>query len=233
MVLLASPHALIDDIVKELSSVTAERFFSNPNQRSKKLRESMAESLIALALKKDSGQDWWIMQPQNDPPDFILVSWKETPLTIDMALFELVEIPERCESFEDMMRIIKGKMEKGYPAYYHLLIFINNKNSSRWVELLHRELPHNVPFRAIWTLYLLAKNGTNEISGIIVNRIRPLPGHSIQASFSEDGVFRFGPLPSFMESVDGNGKPLVRFKKTFADSLRKEMMKTLRDRKRF
>ena len=98
MVYLASPHAMIEKIFEALSLIGPEKFFSSPDEKTKKLRESMAESFFALALKKDSGQDWWVTQPEKDPPDFILTSWTENPITVAVAPFELVEVRDRDAS---------------------------------------------------------------------------------------------------------------------------------------
>src|SRR5690242_18999647 len=85
MVYQTSPQAIIEKIFEALSSIGPEKFFSNPDEKTKKLREGMAEAFFALALKKDSGQDWWIMQPEDDPPDFFLSSYPENPITIALA----------------------------------------------------------------------------------------------------------------------------------------------------
>lgn len=231
MIYLASPHSMIEKIHEALSSIGPEKFFSNPDEETKKLRESMAESFFALALKKDSKQDWWVMQPEKDPPDFTLTSWTENPITITLAPFELVEIPPRCKSFEEMWKIVKKKLEKGYLKSYHLLIFINNERSTEWLELLHGKLALSVPFQTIWTLHLLVHKTTKELSSAIANKLRPLPVKHTEVSFNDPQSLRFGPLSSFMELVKDGNKTFLKMNQEFANALRKEMMKTLRDRR--
>jgi hypothetical protein len=232
MIYLASPHFMIEKIHEALSSIGPEKFFSNPDEKTKKLRESMAEAFFALALKKDSKQDWWVVQPEEDPPDFTLTSWTENPITITLAPFELVEIPARCKSFEEMWRIVKKKLEKGYPENYHLLIFINNEKSTEWLELLNNKLAVSVPFQTIWTLHLLVNKTTKELSAAIANKLRPLPIKHTEASFNDPQSLRFGPLPSFMEVVKDNKNTFLKMNQEFANALRKEMMKTLYNRNR-
>lgn len=232
MVYLASPHAMIESIFEALSSIGPEKFFSSPDEDVKKLRESMAESLFALSLKKDSGQDWWVTQPENDPPDFVLTSWTENPVTVTLAMFELVEIPGRCGSFEEMMEIVRGKLNKGYPQNYHLLIFVNNENSIDWIEQLHRELEATVPFQTLWTLHLLNNKETGAISLAVANKLRPLPLSHTEASFESGEGLRFGPLPSFMEVVENGDRRFIKFNEEFAKKLKKEMMKSLQDRRK-
>jgi GrpB-like predicted nucleotidyltransferase (UPF0157 family) len=231
MLFLASPHAIVENIFKALTVIGPEKFFSNPDEKTKKLRESMAECFFAFALKKESGKDWWIMQPEKDPPDFNLTSWTENPITITLAPFELVEIPGRCKSFEEMMQIVRKKLEKGYPQNYHLLIFVNNGNSTDWIELLHRKLPESVPFQTIWTLHLLVDRTTKDLSAAVANKLRPLPLSHSEISFNDPSALRFRPLPSFMELVKNGSRTFIKFNKEFADALNKEMMKALRDRR--
>jgi hypothetical protein len=232
MVYLASPHAMIEKIVEALSSIGPEKFLSSPDADVKKLRESMAESLFALSLKKDSGRDWWVTQPEDDPPDFVLTSWTENPVTVTVAMFELVEIPGRCQSFEEMMDIVRAKLNKGYPSNYHLLVFVNNENSIDWIEQLHRGLEGTVPFQTLWTLHLLNNKETGAISLAVANKLRPLPISHSEASFETGDGFRFGPLPSFMEVVENGDRKFIKFNEEFAGQLRKEMMKSLQERRR-
>jgi len=231
MVYLASPHAMIEKIFEALSLIGPEKFFSSPDEKAKKLRESMAESFFALALKKNSGQDWWVTQPEKDPPDFVLTSWTENPITVTVAPFELVEIPPRCVSFEEMMKIVRGKLNKGYPSNYHLLVFVNNENSIDWIERLHRELKKDISFQTLWTLHLLQNKETQTISAAVANKLRPLPlGHG-EISFESGKGLRLDPLPSFMEVVKNGDRSFIKFNEEFALKLRKEMMKELRDRR--
>jgi hypothetical protein len=231
MVYLGSPHAMIERIFEALASIGPEKFFSNPDEKTKKLREGMAEAFFALALKKDSGQDWWMTQPDEDPPDFVLTSWTENPITVTVAPFELVEIPPRCASFEEMMSIIRGKLDKGYPSNYHLLVFVNHESSIDWIELLHRGLETDIAFQTLWTLHLLQNKETHAISVAVANKLRPFPLSHSEISFESGDGLRLGPLPGFMEVVENGDRAFIKFNEEFAMKLRKEMMKSLRDRR--
>lgn len=234
MVFSASPHMILESIYETLHSIGPKAFFSNPDEETKKLRESMAAMFMALAIKKNSGQDWWITQPDKDPPDFVLTSYGEgSPgsVSIAMALFELVEIQERCNSFEEAIKIVEGKLKKGYPENYNLLVFVNHIESVNWIERLYRELPQVVPFQSLWTLHLLQDPRTGELSVAIANKLRPDPVFHSEFKFNEPDAFKFNPLPSYMKAESRDGKTFMTFDEKFAQQLRKEMMKALQARR--
>lgn len=88
-----------------------------------------------IALKKYSRKDYYMLQPADQFPDFDLMSARQEQDAISITLdrFELVTIPDRCNSFEDALSIVKGKIEKGYPVNFNLLVFINHKKAeSGW-----------------------------------------------------------------------------------------------------
>lgn len=180
----------------------------------------MAEFFFIWALKKSTNKDWWLMQPEDDFPDFILMTVDDNTIKITLDQFELVEIPSRCQTYEQMLGIVHTKLNKGYPENYHLLIFVNHEKSKEWIALLSQQLKNCYPFKAIWTVHLLFK-GNDNIYSSVVNRIRPYPTQNIETNFSE---YRPQAIPTFMEKTEKEGKTFLSFKADFA----KEFTKSLR-----
>lgn len=220
---------IICDISKFIKKNGPEVIFSSPKKEIKTIRESIAEYFFISALKKDTGKDWFIMQPKKDPPDFWLMTADKSLITLDP--FELVEIPEHFIKFDEMFSVIDKKINKGYSERYNLLIFVNNKNSNNWVDLLHKNLGEYFPFKTVWTIKLLSGKDNQNISKFVINRIRPFPVKNIITSFDDDIIFRYADIPDFMEKKLFNGKAFLSFKKDFVKDLTKEMRRWLLDNK--
>ena len=216
------PMSLFNQIEKTLNEIGPEKFFSSPYADIKKVRESMAEYFFALALKKMTKKDWLIMQPEKEFPDFVLISVGEGANKINLEQFELVEVMNRCKTFDEMLGIVNGKINKGYPENYNLLIFINHEMSKEWIPLLHKNLGEYYPFKAIWTVYLLFKGENNPFCAI-VNRIRPLPILQVEANFTDPELYTTQSVPYFIETQDIDGDKILNFKKEFIVDLIKEM----------
>lgn len=218
-------RSLRDKIIETVSIVGPNKFFSSTDEEIKKVRESMAEYFFTIALKKDNHQDWLLMQPKNDPPDFILMTAKDNPITITFDEFELVEIPGRCQSFDEMMSIIQKKLKKGYPEKYHLLIFVNNEKSKEWINLLNSQLKNYYPFKTIWTVHLLWYKGKKDLFGSVVNRLRPYPIRHIEVALNDNNLSQSQSVPSFMEEIKQDNKIFLVFKPNFVKELTKKIRK--------
>ncbi|MFH1402340.1 MAG: hypothetical protein ABIG87_01800 [Patescibacteria group bacterium] len=216
----------INDAIKDFG---AKAIFSSPKKDIKVIRESIAEYFFISALKKDTGKDWFIMQPQNDPPDFWLMTFDKNLITLDP--FELVEIPEHFSKFDEMFGVVNKKINKRYSERYNLLIFVNNKSSNNWVELLHKNLGEYFPFKTVWTIKLLSGKDNQNISKFVINRIRPFPIKNIITSFDDEIIFRYADIPDFMEEKIFNGKTFLSLKKDFVKDLTKEMRRWILDNK--
>jgi hypothetical protein len=178
------PLSLFNQIEKKLSEIGAEKFFSNPDESTKRARESLPQYFFTLALKKQTGKDWWVLHPSDPSSDFFLMAIDENPIGISMEQFELVQIPSHFQTFEDAFSVVQKKLKKGYPNYYNLIIFINHEKSKEWATLLHKNLEIRCPFKTIWIVYLLFEKGTSNPYIATVHRLRPLPIVNLQAKFS-------------------------------------------------
>ena len=228
-----SPIALLKRIEKTLLEIGSQRFFSNPDEETKRVKESVAEFFFMVALKKYNGKDWWMFQPKEQFPDFDLMTASQGASSISITLdrFELVTIPDRCATFEEALGIVQGKISKGYPDNYNLLIFVNHVKSREWVALLNQHLKNYQPFRSIWTVYLLFHGKDNPYSAV-VNKVRPLPMETIEANFSDKKLWEMETLPIFMEEIEISGQKCRAFKPDFMKEFSKKMRQANLDRKK-
>ncbi len=216
-----SPLSLLNRIEKTLSEVGGKKFVSTHRDW-----ESLAEFFFMVALKKHSGKDFYILQPEDQFPDFDLMSASQEQDVISVTLdrFELVTVPDRCDSFEDALSIVNGKISKGYPENFNLLVFVNHIKSREWVAMLNTRLEVFHPFKSVWTVCLLFQGKDNPYCAV-VNRIRPQPLQTIAANFSDKSLWMMEPLPIFMEEVEVDGKKARAFKAAFMKEFQMKMRK--------
>lgn len=221
------PNTLRDKLIETVEKVGAQKFFSIPEENVKKARENVAEYFFVLGLTKDSGQDWFLMQPKKDPPDFVLMTARANPITITLDHFELVEIPGRCETFEEMLGIVRGKLNKGYTEKYHLLIFVNHEKSKEWINTLHQQVQDFAPFKTVWTVHLVWYKGKSSLYGSVVNCLRPYPTRSIEVALNDEALRQSSPLPNYMEELKIDGRTFISFKQDFVKELTMAIRKSL------
>ncbi len=216
--------ALLKQIEKTLSKIGPQKFFSDPDQKIQRDREGLVEYFFISALKKLTGKDWWLLQPKDNFPDFFLMTINGNPISIRLDKFELVEIPCRCQTFDEMMSIIDAKLNKGYPENYHLLIFINHKESKEWVNLFNQKIKNYYPFKAIWTVHLLFQNEV-KIYSSVVNRIRPQPILHIEVNFNDKKLYKQQFMPNLMNKIETKNGTFLQLKPDVAKELRKAFLK--------
>jgi|SRR3989344_6251970 len=211
-----SPISLLNRIEEVLIKIGPQKFFSNPDDETKRIREGLAEFFFMIALKKATGKDWWMFQPKDQFPDFDLMTASQDRSSISITLdrFELVTIPDRCNSFQDALNIVQAKISKGYPENFNLLIFVNHVKSREWVALLNQYLRDHYPFKSIWTVYLLFL-GKDNLYSAVVNELRPKFTHGVEANFNDKALWEMESLPIFMDEIEINGKKCRAFKKDF------------------
>lgn len=207
MIYMMSPHSLLNNIEKTLLKVGAKKFMSSPDENIKKTRESLAGLFFLLCLQSKTADSLFLMSPKQDPPDFFLLTLPDELEEMTIEPIELLEIPPRCKTFEEMMSIVEKKLKKGYSESYHLLIFINNENSKEWLPLFNKKLKDYSPFKSISTVHLLDNAGDFQP---VANRLRPYPLIHIEPMLSKVTIPR--KIPKYMEEFYFEGKSFIAFK---------------------
>lgn len=202
------PNTLFGRGQEVLNRVGAKKFFSDPNEEVKKAREGFAGYFFTLVLKKATKRDWWLAQIKREFPDFDLMSFTENLEDIILEQVELVTIPDRFKNYEEMMSIVQGKLTSySDPKNINLLIFVNHVKSEEWIRLLNDGLTSN-PFKSIWTIHFLFKNG-KEIKRVIAHKLRPFPVLKVDVDTDETELYRPQLLPKYLEETKRDGKTFV------------------------
>ncbi len=221
VIYLRESIAILSHLQGVLARVGAENFFSSPHDDIKKARESMAGLFYLLALQSETNNGLYLMQPQNDPPDFVLMTLGETIEETKLNKVELVEVPSRCESFDEAIKIVQKKINKGYAESYDLLIFVNNPKCKEWLPLFNAQLGDYHPFASVWALNLLEQNGDY---WPVVNRLRPLPVRHIENKLGD--IILPNKVSPFMEVKTQDGKSFMAFKPELIKEFTKKYRKS-------
>lgn len=223
-VFFAHPHTLLDKVGEILEEVGAEKFFSSSEERVKKAREGFAAYFFTLAMKKHTGKDWWLAQPdqaERSYPDFDFISFGETPEKLGAESVELTGIYPHFNSFDEALKVVEQKQKKygSEPVKFSLLIFVNHEKSEEWITLLRERLKTERPFISIWTIHLRFKKGGQEVGAAVAQRIMPLPELRIVADMDDPDTHKRQPLPSYMDEKNENGTRYITFKQEFIDKI--------------
>lgn len=218
----AHPHTLFEQVEKVLKRVGAEAFFKSPREDVKKAREGFAAYFFTLAMKKYTGKDWWLAQPDQairSYPDFDFISFGETPENFEAESVELVGIYPGFKLFDEVLKVIEKKQKKygDEPVKFSLLIYVNHEKSEEWISFLRVYLKTEHPFISIWTIHLRFKKDGQEVGKAVAQRIMPLPGLRIEANMDDPEIHKVQPLPSYIEKKDVDGVHYVTFKQEFID----------------
>lgn len=226
LVYLRDVRGVLRKIEETLKEVGPERFYSSPDNEIKKIRESMAELFFLCATKSASGRDSFLLQPNEEFPDFYVMSITEGDPPISLHGFELTEVPPRIESFEDAMAIVNAKLARGYQPKCNLLIFLNNVNGKQWTRKFTEELKTS-PFIETWTIQILTDNANTRLRYAVAHRLLPRPLLEWVADFNDHNLFRPTELPKFTEVLETGTGNFFQFKRDFIGTLLKKMRRYL------
>lgn len=220
-ILFAHPHTLFRQVEKVLKEVGPKKFFTSSDETVKKAREAFAAYFFTLALKKYTGRDWWLSQPDQairSYPDFDFISFTENPDDLKLEPVELTGVYPHFKSFDEVVKVI-DKKQNHYgtgPVKFSLLVFVNHEKSEEWINLLREKIINEHPFLSIWTIHLRFKKGGMEVGKAVAQRIAPLPNLRIEADTDDPEIHKRQPLPSYMEESQ-NGS--ITFKPDFIDRI--------------
>ncbi len=222
--------ALWGSIKSELAELGAKRFMEGPDPRAQRAREAFAEYFFLMAQKKYSNIDWWLHQPADSFPDFELINFAEEPENIEFYSFELVTIPPICNSLQDAFKIVQGKIQKGYPDGYNLLVFFNHPMSQVWASALGEHLKERGPFNTIWTLYILFEKDFIAHSAVTSRILAKNEGPriDIQAKIGDIASHVSNALPPYFDQIEIGERKYITPKKAFLEWYRRENAKRKR-----
>src|SRR3989344_4705247 len=211
----------IDEIRKKYS---AEKFLHGDNKECQKGREAFFEYFFVIGFKRLSGKDWWILQPKEEFPDLMLVSFTENPLSMEVLRYEHVMIPDHYKEVAEMVQNVLDKIEKkkydtGGPC--GLLVFSNNANSKVFEGKPYKTLEKIHPFIEVWTISLEFSDSVT-IKKVIVSKVRPLPVIRFEFDFNDQSLYKYQTPPTCMEQVEEGGVKFLRLKEDARVEFKKE-----------
>jgi len=109
--------------LNEVISCMEKKSVKDPTLLDKRYIELYAGSLLAMALQKSEGLEFWIAKPENDPPDFVFMTMvfdHNNQLYFHSREVEITRY--RSEEVSLLERILKK--DKPYPKDYILLCFV-------------------------------------------------------------------------------------------------------------
>lgn len=221
---LPAPTQLFLEATKVLDDVGPQAFFSSPKESVKKAREGLAILFYMFAVHKATSKFWWVQQAtKQDPfPDFYIFMIDGPPLGVEGQGVELVEIKPEISSYEEARRIIESKISKGYPPGFHLLIFLNNTQSTEWLPQINSDFQYQKSFNSVSVLHLLSKNGQSDLEIITVTELGS-PWFQVVEELEEVGK-NLPHLPrQLFEETFFEGQEAVRLKPEVDKELKKRM----------
>jgi len=129
----------------------------------KKEREAWTTAMLALALRKLTGVEWWIeIETVENTPDNRLRRPDQTTSGNIIQTYE-IEIVDWERNVDDIMEVIRKKCARAYPSNYLLLV---NARSGRLLDfdrVIHEMSVLPSPFLEVWIVAFVGTNNTKVV----------------------------------------------------------------------
>ncbi len=149
--LLISPYIAIVRMKTISETYGIER--ARTDGRFKKEREAWATGVLALALQKLNGEDWWVeIETVDSTPDTRLqrIDQSSGHNVIQMRSIEIVDWEENVP---DIMEVIGNKCERAYPGHYLLLVHARHRGKVLDFDRVIGEMRRmRSPFLEVWVI---------------------------------------------------------------------------------
>lgn len=121
--------------------------------RFKKEREAWATAVLALALSKLNGDDWWVeIETVENTPDTRLRRIEQSSGR-NVIQTRSIEVVDWEENVDDIMEVIQKKCERAYPGHYLLLVNARHPGKVVYFDRIVRELTKmSSPFLEVWVI---------------------------------------------------------------------------------
>jgi hypothetical protein len=123
------------------------------NGRFKKEREAWTTAIFALALRKLTGELWWVeIETRENTPDTRLRRLEQSSGN-NVIQARSIEVVDWDEHVEDIMEVIKKKCGRSYPEHYILLVHARNSEKLLDFDRVIEKMQHTrSPFLEVWVL---------------------------------------------------------------------------------
>jgi uncharacterized protein YlzI (FlbEa/FlbD family) len=121
--------------------------------RFKKEREAWATAVLALALTKLNGEEWWVeIETVENTPDTRLRRIEQSS-GHNVIQTHSIEVVDWEENVEDVMEVIRKKCERAYPGHY--LLLVHARHVGRVFEfdrIIGEMMRTRSPFLEVWVI---------------------------------------------------------------------------------
>jgi uncharacterized protein YlzI (FlbEa/FlbD family) len=134
--------------------------------RFKKEREAWATGVLALALSKLNGEEWWVeIETVESTPDTRLRQIEQSS-GHNVILTRSIEIVDWEENIDEIMEVIGNKCKRAYPGHYLLLVHARHRGKVLDVDRVIEEMKSmRSPFLEVW---VIASIGLDQIKVVRV-----------------------------------------------------------------
>src|SRR5258708_5658093 len=121
--------------------------------RFKKEREACATGVLALALSKLNGEEWWVeIETIESTPDTRLRRIEQSS-GHNVIQTRSIEIVDWEENVDDIMEVIGKKCQRAYPGHYLLLVHARHRGKVLDFDRVIGELKNmHSPFLEVWVI---------------------------------------------------------------------------------
>lgn len=127
--------------------------------RFKKEREAWTTAVLALALSKLTGEQWWIeIETVESTPDTKLQRVDQSS-GHNVIQTRSIEVVDWEENVDEIMEVIRKKCERAYPGHYLLAVYARHTGKVLDTARISREIKEiPSPFLEIWVLACIGRN---------------------------------------------------------------------------
>lgn len=118
-------------------------------------RELWIASLFALGISANGKEQYWVGYGKDNTPDAEIVAFKESEYLegkgrdLEVTPLEIMEYEDHALNFEEELM---KKLNKQYPANFHLLVFATKEEEYQHDQLVEVIKKHKPNLAAIWLL---------------------------------------------------------------------------------
>jgi len=124
--------------------------------RLKKEREAWTTAMLALALSKLNGEQWWIEIETVDPTPDTKLRQLDQSSGNNVIQTRSIEVVDWEENVDDVLEVIAKKCRRAYPDHY--LLVVNARHSGKVLNLdrvIEQMQKMRSPFLEVWVVALV------------------------------------------------------------------------------
>lgn len=120
----------------------------------KRIRECYCVAMVTMAVSEDSGWDWWMRMTEQDPPDGLIMTLKESAPDGFTGCLREIEVVEHRDDPEKLFNTIESKlMENAYPANTVLVCLVLTPATYDFKKLAEKVRPIDSSVKHVFVIF--------------------------------------------------------------------------------